>query len=377
MDWKQLCIHHTKAELTLQDILAKHATVFGEGLGCVQGVQAKIHIKPNTQPKFWRARSVPFAVRKRVEEELDRLLDEGVISPVQHSEWATPIVPVVKKNGTIRICGDYKVTLNRVAVVESYPLPRIDDLVGSLAGGQLFSKLDLAHAYQQIQLEESARILTTINTHRGLFQYNRLPFGVSSAPAIFQRIMESILQGLPQVSVYIDDILVTGSTKEQHLRNLDEVLWRLKEAGLRLKRDKCNFLLPEVEYLGHVITTQGLKPSQKKIQAIRSAPAPQNVSQLRSFLGLVNYYQKFLGNLSSTLAPLHKLLQKAVKWNWGDAQARAFQEIKRQLTSPPLLASYNPEKELTLSCDASPYGLGAVLSQLDEDGFEKPVAYAR
>ena len=141
--------------------------------------------------------------------------------------------------------------------------------------------------------------------------------------------MESILQGLPYVSVYIDNILVTGDTEEQHLLNLEEVLRRLEEAGLHLKRGKCAFLLPEVEYLGHIISTQGLRPSEKKIQAIMLAPVPENVTQLRSFLGLVNYYQKFLGSLSSTLTPLHKLPQKSARWNWGNAQARAFQEVKR------------------------------------------------
>ena len=190
LDWKQLCIQ--------VDYKTSKQTVFGEG---VQGVQAKI------QTHNLIAKSVPFAVRKRVEEELHRLLDEGVISPVQHSEWATSIVPVIK-NGTIR---DYKVTLNRVAVVESYLLPRIDDLVGSLAGGEVIFKTGFGSCLPADP--ESARTLTTINTHKGLFPYNRLPFRVSSAPAIFQRIMESILQ----VSVYIDDILVTGSSREQHL----------------------------------------------------------------------------------------------------------------------------------------------------------------
>ncbi|XP_019859755.1 PREDICTED: uncharacterized protein K02A2.6-like [Amphimedon queenslandica] len=170
--------------------------------------------------------NVPFALRKKVEKELECLEQNGIIQPVQHSEWATPIVPVMKENGDFRICGDSKVTVNQAMIIDtcSYPLPRIDDLLASLAGGQAFSKVDLAHAYMQIQLEEEAKPLTTINTHRGLYQYNRLPYGVSSAPVIFQRTMEAILQGLPKVFVYIDDILVTRQTEAEHLKNLDEVL---------------------------------------------------------------------------------------------------------------------------------------------------------
>ena len=159
-----------------------------------------------------------------------------------------------------------------------------------------------------------------INTQKGLFRYNRLPFGVASAPAIFQRTIESILRGIPHVCVYIDDILVTGKSQEEHLQTVDEVLSRLEAAGLRLKRDKCTFMLPSVEYLGHTISAEGLQPTTEKVRAIVEAPAPQNVSQLRSFLGLVNYYGKFLPNLSSTLAPLYRLLEKQAKWIWSAAK---------------------------------------------------------
>ena len=372
-DWRSL--HRIQDKATLEAVLEKHGEVFREELGEVSGFTAKIHVDEDKPPRYYRPRLVPFALREKVEKELTRLVDLNVIKPIQFSEWATPIVPVVKPDGSIRICGDYKLTVNQVAKLDTYPLPRIEDLFASLSGGQTFSKLDLAHAYLQVKLDEESQKYVAVNTQKGLYTYTRLPFGVASAPSIFQRMMESILQGLPHVSIYLDDILVTGKSEEDHLRNLDEVLGRLKAAGLRLKQAKCAFMLPSVEYLGHRISAAGLQPSEEKIRAITKAPAPTDISQLRSFLGVVNYYCKFLPNLSSLLAPLHQLLQHGVKWKWGKPQQNAFQEAKQQLTSKCLLVHFDPGKPLLLSCDASPYGVGAVLSHL-VDGEEKPIAFA-
>lgn len=188
--------------------------------------------------------------------------------------------------------------------------------------------------------------------------------------------MDAILQGLPGVCIYLDDILVTGETEDKHLQNLEQVLSRLEKAGLQLQRQKCTFMQPSVEYLGHRISAAGLHPTEEKVRAIVDAPVPKDVTQLKSFLGLVNYYGKFLPQLSSTLAPLYALLQKKARWTWGAVQDKAFQEAKGQLTSPCLLVHFDPRKELVLSCDASPYGVGAVLSHREEDGSDRPVAYA-
>ena len=208
-------------------------------------------------------------------------------SPVNFSEWAAPVVPVVKRDGSVRVCGDYKLTVNRAAKVDSYPLPRLEDIFTAVSGGRTFSKLDLVHAYQQLVVDEPSRKYLTVNTHKGLFK--RLPFGVGSAPAIFQRTIEMILQGLPHMCVYIDDILVTGSTEAEHLQNLDCVLSRLKSAGIRLRKQKCAY----VEYLGHQISAQGLKPAAEKVCAIVDAPTPNDITQLKSFLGMLAYYSKF------------------------------------------------------------------------------------
>jgi len=180
-----------------------------------------------------------------------------------------------------------------------------------------------------VPLDEAARKYVTINTQKCLFQYTRLPFGVSSAPAIFQRIIDNLLQGIPQLCVYLDDSLVTSKSTEEHLKNLEEVLSRLRNASMRLKRSKCAFLLPQVEYLGHRISERGLQPTTQKLRAIMEAPAPNNVSQLKSFLGMINYYSKFLPNLSTQLAPLYSLLQKKTIWSWGKVQQQAFEKAKQ------------------------------------------------
>ncbi len=374
LDWHSLK-YSTTVPPNLQDILDKHSTVFGTDLGHIKDAPATIHVDPAHKPRFYKARPVPYSRRSKVEEEISRLTGQGVIEPVQFSEWAAPVVPVVKQDGSIRLCGDYKVTVNTVAKPDTYPLPRIEDIFASLANGKSFTKLDLAHAYQQISLTEESKVLTTVNTHKGLFRYNRLPFGVSAAPSIFQRTMESLMQGLPHVVVYIDDILVTGPTQEEHLRTLDEVLNRLEKAGARLKREKCRFMLPMVEYLGHRISADGLQPTDAKIKALKEAPIPRNVTQLKAFLGLLNYYGKFVPKLSTLLAPLHRLLRKATDWDWGPDQQTAFDRVKHVLTSDRVLTHYDPSLPLLLACDASPYGVGAVLSHRLPDGTEKPVAF--
>jgi len=360
---------------TLAQVLNAHKEVFDETLGKLKDFKAKLFVDSQAKPVFYKPRQVPQALKQKIEAELTNLEQKGIIQPVKYSNWAAPVVPILKPDGTLRLCGDYRVTVNKFAT-ESYPLPRIEELFSSLAGRKSFSKLDLSHAYLQIELDELSKEYVTFNTHRGLYKYNRLPFGVSSAPAIFQRVMENVLQGLPKVCVYIDDILVTGETELEHLQNFNAVLECLKTAGMHLKQNKCKFMLPEVEYLGHIISAAGLKPSQSKVEAIEEAPVPTNVSELKSFLGLVNYYSKFLPNLASSLAPLYQLLNKNTKWMWTKKQAMTFQAIKTALKSSSLLVHFDNSLPLILSCDASPYGVGAVLSHKMSNNVEKPIAFA-
>lgn len=375
LDWpaiRQVC----KGDSHLTTVLNKHAEVFKDGLGTMRDITVNLNLKPESRPRFFKARTVPYAIRPKVEAELEALIKSGVLEPVSRSDWGTPIVPVPKKDGSVRICGDFKVTVNPVLAAEQYPLPLINDLFAGLAGGEKFSKIDLNQAYLQMQVDEQSRDMLTVVTHKGLFRYCRLPFGITSAPALFQRAMDQILSGLNGVQCYLDDILVTGKNEEEHLENLDATLQRLEEYGLRVRRSKCDFFQNSVEYLGHVIDSEGLHKAPSKTKALTDAPPPENVSQLRSFLGLLNYYGKFIENLSTLLQPLHELLCQGKAWKWTERRQAAFEQTKTALLDSDALTHFDPTLPLQLACDASPYGVGAVISHIMPTGEERPIAFA-
>ena len=311
-----------------------------------------------------------------MEEELRRLQNEGILTKVEWSEWATPIVPVPKKDGSVRLCGDYKITVNPELQAEQYPLPRIEDIFANLAGGQKFSKIDLRQAYHQIEMEEDSKKYLTINTHMGLFQYNRLVFGITSAPAIWQRTIDQVLEGSSGTSCILDDMITTGKNDDEHLANLEEVLRRLQAHGLRANKTKCEFFKEKITFCGHDIDRHGLHKSPEKVEAVLKAPRPSNVAELRSFLGLVNYYNRFLPNLSTVVHPLNQLLENNHEWKWTEQCETAFYNVKEMITSEQVLTHYDPSLPLRLASDASPVGIGAVLSHVMNDGTERPVAFA-
>ncbi|KAI2655662.1 Transposon Ty3-I Gag-Pol polyprotein [Labeo rohita] len=302
---------------------------------------------------------------------------------------------------TIRICGDFKVAVNPVSSPDQYLLPLIDDLFAGPAGGQRFNKIDLCQAYLQMKVNETSKELLTIVTHKGLFRYQCLPFGVTSALSLFQRAMDQVLSGLAGLQCYLDDILVTGKTEAEHLSNLDSTLQHLKEYGLRVRKDKLEFFKQSVEYLGHVINADGPHKAQwctgvppavregpvaghskrqcsetlqktravsakapSKVRAILEAPAPQNTSQLQSFIGLLNYYGRFINGLATLLKPLHQLLCSNQPWEWTQQCETTFQKAKKALVKSGALTHFNPYLLLQLACDASPYGVGAVISHI-------------
>jgi hypothetical protein len=247
-----------------------------------------------------------------------------------------------------------------------------------LSGGTYFSKIDLSSAYNQIELDESKRY-TVINTHRGLFRYNRLVYGLASSPAIFQRIMTNVMRNIPGVSVFMDDILICTDNKLKHIDTVEMVFKRLQQNGLKLNKDKCVFFAESVAYLGYIIDKNGIHTDPDKIKAIVKLPPPNNISELRSFLGMVNFYTKFIKNMTSHLTPFYNLLKKDSVWNWNKKCENSFHIIKKLLISADVLSHYNQDKPLIVTCDASACGVGAVLAQPTggPDGrVERPICFA-
>jgi len=379
LNWKKVFDTFSVSNSSVQSVVNKYDSVFQQDvdkLNTIKNFQADVKLRTETTPVFKKARPVPYALRSKVEESLDKAEKEGILKKVKSSKWASPIVVVPKGNGAVRVCGDYKVTVNQSVEEDTYPLPTAEDLFATLAGGTVFTKLDLSNAYQQLELTEQSRELLTINTHKGLYQYQRLPYGVTTAPAIFQSVMDQMLNGLEHVCCFIDDILISSATLEEHKVQLEQVLQRLQENGVLVNKSKCEFAVPEVQYLGHRIDADGLHPTDEKVEAIRNAKTPTNVSELKTFLGIVTYYHRFIPNLSTTFAPLYDLLKKDTLWKWTSECDAAVTKVKEHLSSGQLLVHYDTAKPLVLATDASPHGVGAVISHIMENGEERPIAYA-
>ncbi|CAH8529728.1 unnamed protein product [Dicrocoelium dendriticum] len=360
----------------IAELKRRHESLFQPGLGCCRIARAELNLKPDARPVFRPKRPVPYATQPIVESELNRLQSEGIIERVHYSEWAAPIVVIKKGNGKVRICADFSTGLNSMLENHQYPLPIPEDLFTKLNGGKWFAKLDLADAYLQVPVAENCRTLLTVNTHLGLFQYNRLPFGVKTAPAIFQQIMDTLLNDIPGVAVYLDDALIMGSDPQALLATLEKVLTRLEEAGFRLRAEKCNFLMESVKFLGFIIDKHGRRPDPANIEAVKQMPPPRDVAELRSFLGLISHYSAFLPSLHQTRGPLNELLMKGKEWRWTKECQQSFDTVKTALSSDLLLTHFNPNLEIVVASDASNYGVGAVISHVFPGGEEKAIAHA-
>lgn len=356
------------------EIQEKFGNVFVKDFSTpIRGFEADLVLKTD-QPIFKKAYDVPYRLRQRVIDYLTKLEKEKVITPIKTSEWASPVVVVMKKNNEIRLVIDCKVSINKVIIPNTYPLPTAQDVFARLAGCKVFCALDLEGAYTQLALSNRSKKFMVINTIKGLFTYNRLPQGASSSAAIFQQVMDTVLGDIENVETYLDDVLIAGKDFDDCKRKLYLVLQRLSTANIKVNWGKCKFFVNQLPFLGHVISEKGLLPNPDKVSTIVNAKPPGNVTELKSYLGLLNYYNRFLPNLSSKLCNLYALLRNNVKFVWDHKCDTAFKDSKNLLLQANFLEFYDPQKPIVVVTDASGYGLGGVIAHTINN-VEKPICF--
>ena len=354
-----------------EEVLQKYTQVF-TGLGRLEKPY-HIEVDPTVTPVVNPPRTVPAALRDRVKEELDDMERRGVVRKVEEpTDWVNSMAIVEKPNGSLRIYLNPR-HLNKAIKREHFQLPTIEDITTRMANAKCFTKLDANRGYWQIPLDEESQLLTTFNTPFGRYCYQVTPFGITSAQEVFQKRMSQHFGDLEGVETDIDDIIVHAETEVKHDHRVHAVLERCEKINLTLNKGKCVFKVKEVTYIGHKLTQEGIKPDNEKVRAINDMPAPIDKKGVERLLGTVNYLDKFIPNLATVTEPIRVLLRKDIEFQWAREQEKALHEIKSILTKDggPVLKFFDVQKPVTISCDASPTGLGGVLLQ-----EERPVAYA-
>ena len=337
----------------------------------------KLNVPAEVTPVYCKARKVPVRLRESLKKELDRLVSLGILSKIHSSDWATPIVTVLKNSGNLRLCADFSATLNKYIKPVNCVLPTIDQVISSTGQATVFSKIDLSQAFLQLPIHEDSQQYLVINTPEGLFKFHFLPFGLSSSPGVFQSFMCKVLDNIPGVIVYQDDLLLMSKNNDSHKILVRKVLNTLKDAGLKLNYEKCSFFTDKIDYLGHIFDATGVHPNPNKIAAILKAPVPVCIKQVQSFIGLCNFYSRFIPNFADHMAPLYALLNKNSSFTWTDAHTQTFEYIKKLFVSRNILRHFNPDHETSIETDASSYGIGAVLLQRSSKyDYWSPVQFA-
>ena len=354
----------------LESLLREYEDLFDGTLGRWTQPDYRIELKPDVKPYHAKAFPVPRVHMETLKKEVERLCKVGVLKRVNRSEWAAPTFIIPKKDGKVRFISDFR-ELNKRLIRTPYPIPNIQEMMLNLDGFQYATALDLNMGYYHVRLDPDSRKLCTIILPFGKFEYQRLPQGLCNGPDVFQEKMMELFDGIEYVRAYIDDLLVlTKSDYKDHLEKLRIVLQRLREAGLKVNVTKSYFARGELEYLGYWITREGIKPMPKKIEAIQKIAEPKTKKELRSFIGVVNYYRDMWIRRSHILAPLAALTSKTAKWKWEKEHSEAFQKIKNVISREVMLAYPDFTKPFVIHTDASHYQLGAVISQDD-----KPIAF--
>ena len=335
-----------------------------EPLPAIKDLKVTIGVKSDAVPVFCKTREPPIPLQAAVSAEIDEMLKHGVISEVMGgSRWASPVVVIPKKNGKIRLCCDYKVAVNKALNDDVCNAPSIEAISAKLDGAKFFAKFDLKSAYWQLELDEASKEITTINTTKGLYRFNRLPYGLKCSSAIFQRAMEQITAGLKGICVAHDDVLLFAPTKNKLNVLRQALMKRLTERGVALNWDKSTVCAESVVFLGHHISAQGLKPDPRLVEVVKAVEKPKTLNELEKFVGLVNFYGNKISHFADKCEPLNRLRKKGVPFSWGKEQNAAFNQLKEDLASDAVVQPYSLTKELTVACDASENALAAVLSQ--------------
>jgi len=368
----------TEDQQLMKEMLLRHRSTFVETLkGLGKCNVTTHHIETgNSYPIKQHAYRVNTQKDELIEKEVERLLKAGLIRP-SRSPWASPVVIAWKANGKPRFCVDLR-KLNGITVPDAFPIPRIQDLFDAMSGSRYFSALDAAQGYHQIAMHPDSIAKTAFVTSSGTYEWLVMPFGLTNAPAEYQRVMNLILRHLKKTVVnYIDDTCVhTKTTFKEHVQHLEELLETLAEANLHLTPAKCHFGYEQLQLLGHIISKEGLKTDPKKVQKLLDMPAPKDIGEVRSFLGLAGYYRRFIKDFALRSEAMKRLLRKDTPFKWGKEQQEAFENIAQAMATADVVAHPDLKKPFIVTTDASGHGLGAILSQKDEEGQERVVQYA-
>lgn len=379
----ELCSMSDSKELAIpaiaQDLIKTFADVFPDELPDQlppkRSVDHKNDLESDSRQSAKACYRMAHSELVELEKQLVDSLRKGFIRPSK-SPWGAPVLFVKKKDGSMRLCIDYR-ALNKMTIKNRYPLPRTDDLLDRLHGAQVFSKLDLRQGYNQIRIHEPDIEKTAFRSRYGHFEYTAMPFGLTNAPATFMTLMNDILRPFLDkfVVVYLDDILIYSRDETEHQQHLAMVLQVLRDHQLYAKASKCEFFKKEVDFLGHIVGASGLRMEPGKIDAIKSWPVPQNATDVRSFLGMANFYRRYIADCSSIAAPLTDLTQQYKAFQWSDKHQQAFEKLKQAVMTAPVLLIPDPKKDFVLTTDASGFAVGAVLQQEDSEGKLRPVAF--
>nr|XP_002730526.1 PREDICTED: uncharacterized protein K02A2.6-like [Saccoglossus kowalevskii] len=359
-----LHIVNSLSTCTSDSLIEKYADRF-EGIGKMRDTKAILHINTSVKPVAQQHRRVPFHVREQVEAEINKLEQLDIIEKADGATpWVSPIVIVPKKTG-IRVCVNMRAA-NQAIERERHPMPTIEDLIVDLNGATVFSKIDLNQGYHQLELDTKSRHITTFATHMGLYRYKRLSFGINSAAEIFQKAVSDMIQGIRGAKNLSDDIIIYGKTQQEHDEMLRAVFQRLRKYNITANQQKCEFSKSLIQFYGHTFSSAGIMADDKKVTAIINVRAPEDATAVRSFLGMAQYIARFVPDFATIATPLRILTHKDTKWEWGPEQQGSFEKLKSLLASHKVMKYFDPRLKTELLVDASPTGLGAVLTQVNE-----------